>query len=127
LRLREAVLRRPLGMVYAPAALMEEWREYHFGWWVAGRGLVAVLTLAPLEENGWKLRQMAVHPDYQRRGYGRCLIAAAERWAAQRGGRHIVLHARHYAVPFYEKLGYRKEGPPFEEVGMPHYRMRKAL
>jgi predicted GNAT family N-acyltransferase len=30
-------------------------------------------------------------------------------------------------VPFYERLGYAVYGDPFEEVGVPHRHMRRAL
>ena len=37
------------------------------------------------------------------------------------------LHAREAAIPFYVALGYATEGSPFEEVGLPHRTMAKAL
>jgi predicted GNAT family N-acyltransferase len=39
----------------------------------------------------------------------------------------MVLHARETAVPFYNALGYNSVGAQFEEVGIPHFRMEKAL
>ena len=40
------------------------------------------------------------------------------------GGSEIALHARESAVPFYLALGYGLVGEPFEEVGIPHRKMR---
>jgi predicted GNAT family N-acyltransferase len=39
----------------------------------------------------------------------------------------MILHARATAVPFYLRLGYTVVGEPFEEVGIPHRGMEKAL
>ena len=44
-----------------------------------------------------------------------------------RSYRRLVLHARATAVGFYERLGYRIEGPEFCEVTIPHYPMGKSL
>ena len=39
----------------------------------------------------------------------------------------IVLHARHHAIGFYQKLGYAICSEPFEEVGIKHVIMQKEL
>jgi predicted GNAT family N-acyltransferase len=39
----------------------------------------------------------------------------------------VFLHAQVQALPFYEKAGFRAEGEVFDEAGIPHRRMRKAL
>ena len=39
----------------------------------------------------------------------------------------IILHARHYAIGFYQKLGYSICSEPFEEVGIEHRVMQKEL
>ncbi len=126
LQLRTVVLRRPLGLEYNPDDLVEEWRHHHLAMLEHGRP-VGWVTLAPLPNNTFKLRQMAVHPAYQHQGRGRLLIKAAERWARLLGARSLLLHARHYAVPFYQKMGFTVWSEPFTEVGMPHYRMGKTL
>jgi predicted GNAT family N-acyltransferase len=55
------------------------------------------------------------------------MIQASEDWAVQAGFAEIVLHARANVVPMYEKLGYEVIGEPFEEVTIPHRKMRKSL
>lgn len=50
-----------------------------------------------------------------------------EREILKRGYARIYLHAREYAVGFYEKLGYECFGEPFTEVGIPHRHMQKFL
>ena len=39
----------------------------------------------------------------------------------------LLLHAQASAAPFYLRAGYSVEGAPFEEAGIPHVAMRKAL
>ena len=54
-------------------------------------------------------------------------MAQAETFARQNGAATITLHARDYAVPFYEKCGYHIAGAGFDEAGIPHFPMEKAL
>eukprot|EP00499_Haloplacidia_sp_CaronLabIsolate_P002401 CAMPEP_0196773726 /NCGR_PEP_ID=MMETSP1104-20130614/2946_1 /TAXON_ID=33652 /ORGANISM="Cafeteria sp., Strain Caron Lab Isolate" /LENGTH=365 /DNA_ID=CAMNT_0042143877 /DNA_START=21 /DNA_END=1114 /DNA_ORIENTATION=- len=105
------------------------------GWWhlddtsqhfvCVGYGqLVGVVLFDPERR---KLHQMVVHPGIRGAGVGRGLVSRVEEFALARGMDCVELNARHYAVPFYEKLGYVKEGEAFQEVGMDHYRMCKKL
>ena len=123
--LRREVLRRPLGLDFAPEQLAAEAGDVHFALF-EGEDAVACLILVP-QADGVKMRQVAVRGDRQGRGLGRRLVGLSEAWARERGLRTMVLHARESAVPFYEALGYGAEGEPFEEVGLPHRAMRKAL
>jgi predicted GNAT family N-acyltransferase len=74
-----------------------------------------------------KVERVAVLPERRGAGLGRCLMAAVERAAGRRGHRELVLHAQTTVLPFYERLGWRAEGPEFHEAGIAHRRMRKAL
>jgi predicted GNAT family N-acyltransferase len=47
--------------------------------------------------------------------------------ARHRGLLEVTMNAQVQVVPFYEKRGFRAEGPVFDEAGIPHRRMRKAL
>ncbi|AXE37238.1 GNAT family N-acetyltransferase [Acidipropionibacterium virtanenii] len=60
------------------------------------------------------LEQVAVLPEYGRRGYGRMLLAAAMNTAHERGHQRLTL--RTYAdvpwnAPFYRALGFAEEEP----------------
>lgn len=83
--------------------------------------------MTPLGDGVVKLRQMAVDPALHRSGVGAALVRRLEADARSRGVRQVVMNARLTAVPFYAALGYAEEGPLFEEVGVPHRRMVKAL
>ncbi|RYG35030.1 GNAT family N-acetyltransferase [bacterium] len=107
-----------LGLDFGAEELSEESDQRHFALYDEDR-LVAVCAVVP-KETEWKVRQVAVEPAAQGKGYGAALMRALEPSAES-----LVLHARDTAVPFYLRLGYEIEGEPFEEVGIPHRRMRK--
>jgi predicted GNAT family N-acyltransferase len=87
---------------------------------------VGTARLRPLA-GAAKIERMAVLAPERKSGVGRSLIARAEDEARRMGVAHIVLHAQTHAAPFYERLGYVREGAEFEEAGIPHVAMRKAL
>jgi ribosomal protein S18 acetylase RimI-like enzyme len=125
-KLRDDILRKPLGLQFTPEELEEE----------KGHLLIAAIDDGTMrgccmlvEENPQtvRLRQMAVTGDLQGRGIGRALMQFAENLARDRGYEVITMHARNNAVGFYEKLGYKTCSEQFEEVSIPHYVMEKKL
>ena len=124
--LREAVLRKPLGLVYQLADLAAEHDQFHLAAFV-GETPVASVILQWLPGGLAKMRQMAVDPAHQRTGLGARLVAELEAEAARRQCARIVLHARESALGFYLRLGYEVRGETFTEVGLPHRRMEKEL
>lgn len=124
--LRRRVLREPLGLVFTDEELEKEAMEYHL---VAlhDDDLLACLVLTPIDHETIKMRQVAVEPNSQGQGIGKKLVEFSERVAQEKGFKNMVLNARDTAVPFYLRLGYEIEGEPFEEVTIPHRKMRKAL
>ena len=129
-RLRYRELRLPLGMGFGEEYVPGEERALHL---VAllGEEVVGCLLFRRDDDDdddgGGRIFQMAVAASQQRRGLGRALVRDMEARLAREGRSEIRLHARYYALPFYEKLGYEAEGEPFEEVGLPHRLMRKRL
>lgn len=71
------------------------------------------------------MRQVAVHPQWQKKGVGRELALLAEKLAKDEGAKGIFLHARETARGFYERCGYRAQGERFLERGIPHFHMEK--
>lgn len=123
--LRNAVLRRPLGLDLFQEDLTQENQQLHFGCFDAEHKLIACVIAVKLQNNAIKLRQMAVAPEYQRQGHGHKLMIFLENHLRQRGWRKISLHARMTAVGFYQRMGYVSIGSTFQEVGIPHVRMEK--
>lgn len=126
-RLRNDVLRAPLGQNLFDEDLSDEVNQIHF---VAleKEKVVGVVVLVPHYKKGvGKLRQMATGEEVRGKGYGIQLVKALEDYAADSGMTSIILHARHYAVGFYEKLGYIITSDVFQEVGMDHFVMKKKI
>ena len=131
-RLREAVLRRPLGLVFTAQELDDEAGSHHI---VAleddqddeDGACVGCLVLLPIDADVVRMRQVAVQPDRQRQGIGRALVRFAEQSARARGHREIVAHVREPVIPFYGSLGYALTGSRFIEVTLPHFPMRKII
>jgi len=126
-RLRDEVLRKPLGLSLDQENLAAEAAMLRFGLFDHDEGLVACVIAVPLSPTTAKIRQMAVHPNHQGQGMGRVVMGALEQALLSRGFRELVLHARAAVQGFYLALGYTVTGPGFVEVGIPHVPMAKTL
>ncbi|WP_204259626.1 GNAT family N-acetyltransferase [Lichenicola cladoniae] len=128
MRLRDAVLRTPLGLAFSKAELEQEASQLHLGLY-AGTTLAGVVVLVPPTSDSriWKLRQMAVAPAFRGKRGGATLIAAAEREMRDQDAPEVMLHARESAVGFYTGHGYLAEDRVFEEVTIAHRCMWKTL
>lgn len=124
--LRYEVLRRPLGLMFDPEELFAESAEVHI---VAKQGdlVVGCMLLKPAGAMVLKMRQVAVTEKGQGSGTGTAMVAFAGDWAKNNGYTAVELHARMTAVPFYKRLQYEVLGEEFEEVGIPHLKLRKQL
>lgn len=125
-KLRDEVLRQPLGLAYTATELAAEADQLHFAGYVNGE-LAACAVLQWIAPGVAKMRQIAVRSDLQGQGLGRRLVEAFEAEAKQRNACKIVLHSRQTAVSFYLRLGYEVIDDPFEEIGLPHRRMHKFV
>lgn len=126
LPLRDLVLRAPLGMHLSEADVDGEAAQRHFGL-MSGNDLIAGCIAKPLTPGLWQLRQMVVHPDHQRRGFGARLLAEVETLLASEGAVSIQLDARQSVAAFYAAAGYVPMGGPFSLISLPHQRMQKRL
>lgn len=125
--LRYEVLRKPLGLDYTTGQLAAEYDQIHLAAYDPSGQLLAYLNLTPADAQIVKMRQVAVAPTHQGKGIGALLVTESERIARNLLYTTMSLHARETAVPFYERLGYLREGDRFEEVGIPHFKMKKEL
>jgi len=137
LALRYDVLRKPLGLHFSQSDLLPDQNSIHFVG-VENKQVLACLILSPkndidtLDLNAsaskvYKMRQVAVQSQLQGTGIGKKLVQFVEIEAKKMGITHFELNARKSAVPFYLTLNYSIEGEEFEEVGIPHLKMKKAL
>ena len=80
-----------------------------------------------VESGAAKLGRMAVERSARRGGIGARLLFVAELQARAAGAQRVVLAAQVAAEPFYASHGYRAVGAHFEEAGIEHVRMEKAV
>ena len=74
-----------------------------------------------------RVGRMAVDRALRGAGLGRQVIEALEQAARARGDQRIVLSAQRSAEAFYQRLGYQPYGEPYDEVGIAHIGMARAL
>lgn len=123
--LRNEVLRKPLGLHFSPEELQAENHQIHIVA-IENQLVIGVLLLVILGDS-CKMRQVAVASGRQGEGIGEKMVRYSETSAVALGIQQMELHARESAVNFYLKLGYVIVGEKFEEVGIPHFRMKKNL
>ena len=75
-----------------------------------------------LEPTG-KIGRIAVLPRYRGTGVGGLIMRHLVNHATESGFTRVYLHAQTAAAGFYQRLGFRAEGPVFDECGIPHVRM----
>jgi predicted GNAT family N-acyltransferase len=125
-KLRDDVLRKPLGMGFTEQELAQEKDNMLIAAFEDDQMLGCCMLVEERPETV-RLRQMAVINDLQGKGIGRALMTFAENIARDRGYKNITMHARKHAIGFYEKMGYNVKGDEFTEVTIPHFVMQKAL
>ena len=73
-------------------------------------------------DKGYKLERFAVLQEFRGFGVGQELVKAVLADLPANAD-YIYLHAQIQAVGLYEKFGFEKTGPEFEEAGIRHYKM----
>lgn len=125
-KLRDDILRKPLGLAFSPQELEKEKDNMLIGAFEE-EDMLGCCMLVEEKPGIVRLRQMAVLNDLQGKGIGRALMNFAENLARDSGYKTLTMHARKNAVGFYEKMGYRISGNEFIELTIPHYVMEKQL
>jgi YbgC/YbaW family acyl-CoA thioester hydrolase len=74
-----------------------------------------------------KIGRMAVRSSMRGGQVGRAVLDALTQAARQRGDHQALLHAQLSAAGFYRRAGFAERGPKFEEAGIAHVEMVKAL
>ncbi|MFB9066553.1 GNAT family N-acetyltransferase [Pseudofulvimonas gallinarii] len=74
-----------------------------------------------------RIGRMAVLPDWRGRGIGEAMLRRLVDSARELGYADIELHAQVSAIGFYERNGFAAYGEEFEEAGIQHRHMRRAL
>ena len=125
LQIRDEVLRKPLGLIFDPKDLEQEKSFIHVAGFV-NNVLSATAILVP-EGSVMKMKQVAVRKEMQGKGVGNKLLKFCEKYALEHGYKEIYAHARVSVTSFYLNHSYVTEGEIFEEVTIPHIKVRKSL
>ena len=73
-------------------------------------------------DNGYKLERFAVLESKRGNGYGHIVLKAILEDLSNFNG-NVYMHAQLDVIPFYEKMGFEKEGDLFIEANITHYKM----
>lgn len=124
-RLREKILREPLGSSFTDQELEEE--KHHFQ--IAGfldDNIIATSVLVPKGDE-MKMQRVVVTENLRNLNIGSEMMTFCENFASDKNVKVMYCHARDSAVNFYIKNGYSGVGDYFDEDGIPHLEMRKKL
>ncbi|MGB5351015.1 MAG: GNAT family N-acetyltransferase [Polyangiales bacterium] len=124
-RLRDEILVNPAGVITTPEDVAAERELVHVAGFLDGE-LVATCLLVP-EGRAVSMKRVAVASHAQDRGIGAQMLHFCEDHARESGASELCAHARETAVRFYLKVGFATEGDYFDEDGIPHTVVRKAL
>lgn len=79
-------------------------------------------------DKGVKLERFAVKETYRGKGVGAALVSAVlNDIKLNFANQYLYLHAQLTAIPLYEKFGFVKTGPQFEECNIQHFKMERPL
>ncbi len=123
--LREHILRKPLGQTFTEKELDEEKNHVQVVGMINNK-VEATSVLVP-EEGIIKMQRVVVSDKYRNLEIGSKMMRFCEQFAKEKGFQFIYCHARDSAVNFYLKNSYNKVGDYFDEDGIPHLKMEKAL
>lgn len=127
LKLRDRILRQPLGLSLSEQDVAHEDQQKHFAVINDDEQVVACVVFKTPNPQLATLRQFAVDDQYQGQNLGRLLLEFCEAELKQQGIETIDMAAREVAVGFYEKLGYQTDGEYYTAVGIPHIKMWKRI
>jgi len=99
--------------------MFEESSLHYLGKW---NGEPAGTARWRITKNGIKLERFAVVKRLRNKGIAEAILKEVLRHVTP-SGKRIYLHAQVTAVGFYEKYGFKKEGPMFSEANIDHYTM----
>ena len=83
---------------------------------------VAVMRIL-LKTDTAKFGRIATHPHYRNQGIATTMVRQAIAFCHLAGISTISLNSQSYITQLYEKLGFKTEGKPFTEAGIPHIHM----
>lgn len=125
--LRYRVLRKPLNQPLGSEKNEGDSSGEHFALYENGT-IKAIARLDISEPQIAQVRFVAVETSTQGKGFGKRIMQAVEEKAKKDGNEKMILHARDYAVKFYENLNYTLIEKSYKLFDiLQHYLMEKKL
>jgi GNAT superfamily N-acetyltransferase len=125
--LRYRILREPLGKERGSERNEGDETGTHFA--LFERGIIlGVARLDKVDSEICQVRFVAIETEIQGEGYGKKLMNEIEQEGERMGYKKMILHARDYALPFYEKLNYTLIRASYKLFDvLQHFEMHKNL
>ena len=90
--------------------------------------LIAYARLTHTGDDVYRISQVVVRPERQRKGFGREILSHVINAARESGAKHIYLNSQTSVKGLYEGLGFKPEGEEYQVklTGVPHVKMVMA-
>jgi len=125
--LRYRVLREPLNKPRGSERHEGDETGTHFALF-EGEQILGIARLDRVDHSTCQVRFVAIESNLQGSGLGKRLMEYVENESVKLGFSTMILHARDYALPFYEKLGYTNHGESYKLFDtLQHFEMSKPL
>lgn len=124
--IRNEVFRKPWGLDIRDEDLTGDKDMQLFGGYLEDE-MISTIFLTQDDDTSARIKAVAILPEYQKKGLGKYLMEHVEKIAKEKGYRKVVLMGRVSVEVFYEKLGYKTIGDPFDYHTIPHVDMEKSL
>ncbi len=124
--IRNEAFRKPWGLDIRDEDLTGDKDMDMFGGYL-GDKMIATIFLTEDDEETARIKSVAILEEYRRKGLGRYLMEYVENIARERGYKKVNLMGRVSVEGFYNKLGYKTIGEPFDYHTIPHIDMVKEL
>lgn len=125
-KMRYDILRKPLNKPIGSERNDGDIKGKHFALY-ENNDLRAIARLDQNQNNISQVRFVAVDTKYQKKGFGKLIIKAAENESQKNGNKKMILHSRDYSLDFYKKIGYKKIKKSYKLFNViQHYLMEKT-
>lgn len=124
--LRNEAFRKPWGLDIRDEDLTGDRNMELFGAY-KGDTLIATIFLTEDSKEIARIRSVAIYEQYRGKGLGNYIMEYVEDIARKRGYEKVQIMGRVSVQVFYEKLGYKTIGQPYDYHTIPHVDMIKVL
>lgn len=124
--IRNDAFRKPWGLDIRDEDLTGDKDMEMFGAYLDGK-MIATIFLTQDDDETARIKSVAIDEELRGKGLGKYLMDYVEDIARKKGYKKVNLMGRVSVQVFYEKLGYKTIGQPFDYHTIPHVDMTKSL